>query len=178
MKILIIVLSIITILTIVIFMFFHVSNKLKNILIKINIVKPNIELLLNNKLNTLENIGTLLTTIDNGKISQQIGRLKTKKTNLFQLSNNLFKIYNDLNKFLLERKSFIPDNELSQLLEDIYTNEISLVASQQFYNENVEQLNKLIYKFPTNIISKIKKIKPLDLYTISKLEFFEILKSD
>lgn len=54
---------------------------------------------------------------------------------------------------------------------------VEMTGIKKYYNKNVAELNKTIKKFPANIIAKILKIKPKELFEIKKEEILPLLKS-
>lgn len=87
--------------------------------------------------------------------------LKDKKISNYELDRKLTEAENII---------FEVKNDYSELNNDDFNNELkeinrineNLISSKNYYNRNTSELNKVIRKFPTNIVAKIHrfKIKP------------------
>ncbi len=52
---------------------------------------------------------------------------------------------------------------------------LELIGVEKYYNENAIIFNKLLKRFPNNILGKMKKYTKLETYDNSKKERFEML---
>ena len=94
----------------------------------------------------------------------------------FMINAILNKADKEIKKFLEERRSYIPNDDVKELLSKLHETSIECTALKQYYNEYANSLNNLIANFPNNIIAKFKKIKHRELYNDPVEEEFEILK--
>ncbi len=152
------------------------SNRFSSILIKINEAEENIKVLLNEKYNLLLLIKETVSNTLSKEVFNSIDEIKIEDLNSFELNNELSKF----DKEVIELRDFNKDIELSEdnmkLFDDLDSIDTECVASEKYYNDNVNLFNKLINSFPSNIIAKIKRYKEKDLYSNKKEEIFEILK--
>ena len=101
-----------------------------------------------------------------------------KNIDTLKLDKDLSEIYLELKEYLLVNKSFIPEKELQNKIEELNELELNLEATKVFYNDNSIMFNELIEKFPSNIIARKKGYDFKNLYTFKEEELFEILKND
>lgn len=94
----------------------------------------------------------------------------------FMLNAILNKAYRELKHYLDERRSYIPDDNIKELLKNLYEVDIECTAVKNYYNENSTILNNKIKKFPNNVISRFKNISTRELYNDPIEVEFEILK--
>lgn len=87
--------------------------------------------------------------------------LKDKKISNYELDrklteaeNIIFEVKNDYSE--------LNNNDFNNELKEINRINENLISSKNYYNRNTSELNKVIRKFPTNIVAKIHryKIKP------------------
>lgn len=84
--------------------------------------------------------------------------LKDKRISNYDLDRKLTEAENTI----LEVKndhSELDNKEFNKELKEIKTINENLISSKNYFNRNTAELNKIIKKFPTNIISKIHKFK-------------------
>ena len=94
----------------------------------------------------------------------------------FMLNAILNKAYNEIKVFLDERRAYIPDEDIKDLLNKLHQTDIECIALKNYYNDYTKIINSLIKKFPNNIIAKFQKISNRELYNDPVEEEFEILK--
>lgn len=172
-----IVLAIIVVLFAVLFGLFVISkNKFQVTTIKINEAEENVGQLLKDKYDKLLEIGILVKKKTKDNPFSELEELKIDELNHFELNSKLSKYDNNI----LELSEFNKDIEYSnndlKVFDDLNAINVQSLAVMKYYNDNVEEYNKLLKKFPSNIIAKLKGYKEKELYTNKKEEMFEILK--
>lgn len=145
----------ITIIVILLLVYFISYYKLKDITDRILFSEKNLEETLTNKAN-------LIT-----KINTEIKSKLEKKTYLKDYINinkqNLTNIEKDIKldeayKLIKNLKSDIPDintDNFKKLFKELKSNDETLIASKKLYNKYSEESNNIIRKFPNNIVAKI-----------------------
>ncbi len=152
------------------------SDKLYVYNIKINEAEKEIQVLLEKKMSLLSEI--------HQKLSEQIAEtnfnylcnLEEIDDDEFKLNSILNNAYSELKDFLENRRSFIPEEDTKNLINELCQINIECIATKNYYNDNTVVLNSKIKKFPNNIIAKFKHIYKRELYNDPVEEEFEILK--
>ncbi len=153
-----------------------VTNDFSSILIRIHDGENEVDELLNRKETLLDEVCEEINDINENRVFPSVKKLTKKNIDSLKLDRSLNEIYSELKEYLLVNKSFIPEADLQQKLDELKELEINLKATKLFYNNNSTIFNNLIEKFPASIIAKKKGYDFKFLYTFEKEEFFEILK--
>lgn len=166
MDIVYIILIVITILFFI-FLFFDITlYKLKYYASKISLVEEKINNILDNKYNNIirindiikEKIGTEKEIIDDISSLKEEGKTKSEIDNV--LVDSLGKI-----EYIREQYDELDnEEELNNLFSDIKKDDESLNAYKKYYNDNVNDYNLLVSKFPYVITAKLFKHKPKDFF--------------
>lgn len=172
----IVVSAIITFLAIIALIMKTKSNKLNCYKIKLEEVEKEIEILLGKKLSLLAELQSKLSERESDVEFHFLCNLDDVDEDEFKLNNILNKAYKELKDFLDDKRSFIPDDEIKDKLNELYQIDIECIAAKAYYNDNSIVLNNKIKKFPNNIIAKFKKLNKKELYNDPIEEEFEILK--
>ena len=166
MDIVYIILIVITVLFFI-FLFFDITlYKLKYFASKISLVEEKINNILDNKYNNIirindiikEKIGTEKEIIDDISSLKEEGKTKSEIDNV--LVDSLGKI-----EYIREQYDELDnEEELNNLFSDIKKDDESLNAYKKYYNDNVNDYNLLVSKFPYIITAKLFKHKPKDFF--------------
>ncbi len=166
MDIVYIILIVITVLFFI-FLFFDITlYKLKYFASKISLVEEKINNILDNKYNNIirindiikEKIGTEKEIIDDISSLKEEGKTKSEIDNV--LVDSLGKI-----EYIREQYDELDnEEELNNLFSDIKKDDESLNAYKKYYNDNVNDYNLLVSKFPYVITAKLFKHKPKDFF--------------
>lgn len=166
MDIVYIILIVITVLFFI-FLFFDITlYKLKYYASKISLVEEKINNILDNKYNNIirindiikEKIGTEKEIIDDISSLKEEGKTKSEIDNV--LVDSLGKI-----EYIREQYDELDnEEELNNLFSDIKKDDESLNAYKKYYNDNVNDYNLLVSKFPYVITAKLFKHKPKDFF--------------
>ena len=101
-----------------------------------------------------------------------------KNIDTIKLDRDLAEAHLALKEYLLVNKTFIPEEELRNKINQLSELEIDLEATKTYYNDNSIIFNELLGNFSSKLIAKKKGYDIKNLYSFSKEEFFEILKKD
>lgn len=177
MKILIIVGVIIIILTIFILMFIITKSKFTFLDIKIKEANSDINLYLQKKKTTLNNIIKIIIDLkkDDNKFDD-FDELVKKEKDSFKLHSILNKYYSILSKLLLDDEDLSKNDDIINHLINLKSNEEDLIGSIKFYNDSIVDYNGLIKSFPHKVYAKINSLDNKDFYNNEKEELFDILK--
>lgn len=93
------------------------------------------------------------------KVMTRITGLKSKKLNNFELDRELYECINDFQRYkemfpdLLENETFLKiDLGLNE-------SEAEIVAARKYYNDIITDYNKLVKRFPSNVIACLFRYK-------------------
>ena len=96
--------------------------------------------------------------------------LKTKKLSSFDLDRELVKTNGELETiFENNRKKLNDSDELFKCLKEIELIDEELDVLRNYYNGNITSYNRLIKKFPSMIVGKIKKYKEKLFYDLKDM---------
>ncbi|MBR4830912.1 MAG: LemA family protein [Bacilli bacterium] len=172
MNIVYIILIVLTVLFFI-FLFFDITlYKLKYYASKISLVEEKIDTILNRKYENIikihdiikDKIGTEKEIIDDISSLKDEGKSKSEIDSV--LVDSLGKI-----EYIKEQYDELDDEEeLNNLFNDIKKDDESLNAYKKFYNDNVNDYNLLVSKFPYVITAKLFKHKPKEFFDDTNIE--------
>ena len=155
-----IIILIILILLFAIFMLVNIIyNKFQDYIIRINEVEGKIDETLRNKYDSILKINTIIKEKINTKkeLVDDLESLKSDEKSSFEIYRILKESYNKIDFVRKQYKEVTSSEELNKLFFEIDDMDESLNAYIKFYNENIVNYNKLIRKFPYNVIGIILK---------------------
>lgn len=152
------------------------SDKLTIYNIKIGEAEQEIQILLEKKLSLLSELQKHFSEQSNGTELHFLCNLEEVDDDDFKLNTILNKAYKELKDFLDNKRSYIPDDEIQNSLNDLYQIDIECTATKNYYNDNTIILNNKIKRFPNKLIAKFMHIYKRELYNDPIEEEFEILK--
>ena len=158
----IIILTLLIIITILASIIYRLNNLLDFYKLRIDKAEEQIEEELDNRYNIVKEIQKTIekSTKMELKIYKDLDELKDKKTistieydNLLnELVDMIYLIENDYPK-ISKKKDF------KETIVKLNESNSIISAAKAFYNENNQDMNELLKKFPTNILGKFKRIK-------------------
>lgn len=148
--------------------YFYLYNKINETIIRTDEAENRIDNNLRDKYDLINRAVILIKNkIELDKDAfKDIIKLRSRKISNFDLDRTLVSSYNEFisiyenNKILKESDEIYKANKQIELIDE------ELVTLRTYYNANITSYNKLIKKFPTNIIAKIKKYKPRAFYDL------------
>ena len=150
----IIVLALITFITYII-----LYNKINDTIIRINEAENRIDNNLRDKYDTLNRLQTLIKS--KIKIKEEefkdIVKLRSRKLSNFELDRILVKIHNDFLSIYENNNELRSSDEIYKAYKQLELIDEELNTLRDYYNASIANYNKIIKKFPTLIIAKIKK---------------------
>lgn len=165
---LIILFIIILLLILVAITYISLYNKINETIIRVDEAESRIDNNLRDKYDLLNRCVSLIRNIIelDENAFKDIIKLRARKISNFDLDRTLVSSYTeflslyDSNKSLRESDEIYKANKQLELIDD------ELTTLRNYYNANITEYNKLIKKFPTNIIAKIKKYKERPFYDL------------
>lgn len=157
----IIILIVIIIVAVLFLMYSTIYNKFQDSIIKLNEVEGKIDETLRDKFDNILEINNIIkeTIKTNKPIVDNISKLKDEKISSFELDRKLAEAIAKINFVRKQYEELHNIEKLNKLAYDIDEMDESLSAYKKYYNENIVDYNKLIRKFPFNIIGLILKYK-------------------
>lgn len=143
-----------------------VYNKFQDSIIKLNEVEGKIDETLRNKFDSLLEMNNIIKETINTKkaIVDDITKLKKEEISSFELDRKLSEALSKINFVRKQYDELHNIEQLNKLSYDIDDMDESLAAYKKYYNENIVEYNKLIRKFPFNIIGMILKYKEKNFF--------------
>lgn len=140
-------------------------NRFQGYIIRINEAEANIDSTLRKRFDLLKkSVGvidavTKKITDDEKVLLQSLDTLRDKKISNFELDRELYNVITEFNT-IKEAYPKLKENESFVKIElGLNESESELIAFRKYYNDIITDYNKLVKKFPSNIVSKMSKYK-------------------
>lgn len=149
-----------------------IYNSYQSYIIRINEAEAFIDTTLRKRFDLLnksiEIIKANTKTKDN--VLPLIEELRSMKLSNFELDRKLYDAINEFNKYK-ENHLDLKNNEAFLKIElGLFESESEIVAARKYYNDIITDYNKLVRKFPSNIIAKISGYKIKTYYDGKNME--------
>lgn len=149
-----------------------IYNSYQSYIIRINEAEAFIDTTLRKRFDLLnksiEIIKANTKTKDN--VLPLIEELRSMKLSNFELDRKLYDVINEFNKYK-ENHLDLKNNEAFLKIElGLFESESEIVAARKYYNDIITDYNKLVRKFPSNIIAKISGYKIKTYYDGKNME--------
>lgn len=152
------------------------GNKIKIRNLKIKEAEKNVSELLKQKYDLLCSVNSIMKNKGKEDLFKDLETLEVSKYNNIALNKELAKFDKIIVELTDYNKEIVFDDTEEIVFENLEKTNIDRLAVEKYYNDNVTVYNKLIDKFPSNIISKFKDYDEKELFSNEKEEIFEILK--
>ncbi len=140
-------------------LYIYFYNKINDTIIRVNEAENRIDENLRDKYDILNRSVLLVKSsveLDD-KTFNELAKLKTKKLSNFDLDRTLVTSYNELLSLCDNHKELRDNDELYRSMKQLELIDEELVTLRNYYNGNITNYNRMIKRFPTLIIAKIKK---------------------
>ena len=154
-----VIIIIIILVAIIGFIYATTYNRFQDYIIKINEVEGKIDESLREKFDIILKLNNIIKEKIKTKkvLVDDLSELKEKNISSFDMDRTLAEAMNKIN-FVKEKYNIVEgDEESIKLIYTIEDIDESLKACKKYYNETITDYNKLIRKFPYNIIGKLLK---------------------
>ena len=160
---------VIIILSLLSYIYFY--NKINDTIIRVNEAENRIDNNLRDKYDLLNKSFTLFKNkIDiDDKITKELAKLKAKKISNFELDRLLINIHNNYLSIYENNKELRESDEIYKANKQLELIDEELITLRNYYNANIANYNKMIKKFPTLIIAKIKKYQTKNFYDMKDM---------
>ena len=146
--------------------FVNTYNKYQSYIIKINEVEANIDAVLRKRFDLLNKSINIIKANVNVEedILGIIVKLRSRKLSNFDLDRQLYEAINEFNYY---KENYSELNESDALIKidiSLTESEHEITALRKYYNDMITDYNKLVRKFPSNLVSLILKYKEKTYY--------------
>lgn len=146
-------------------------NRINETIIRINEAEIRIDNNLRDKFDLINRcISLFKSKIDLDESAfKDIIKLRSRKISNFELDRVLTKAYNEFLTIYENNKELREIDEIYKADKQLELIDEELVTLRNYYNANILNYNKMIKKFPTNLIAEIKKYKERPFYDLKDL---------
>lgn len=157
---------IILVISIVLIFFSIKYNTFQELIIKTNEVEANIDTVLRKRFDLInKSINIIKNNTDaEGDLFESIVNLRSKKLSNFNLDRQLYEAINEFNLYKEKYPNLIECESFIKIDENLNNSEHEIIALRNYYNSIISIYNKLVKKFPTNIIAILFKFKEKAYY--------------
>lgn len=146
--------------------FVNTYNKFQSFIIRINEVEANIDTTLRKRFDLLnKSINIIKGNINTEEeVLELIVKLRSRKISNFDLDRQLYEAINEFNYY---KENYSELNESDALIKidiSLTESEHEITALRKYYNDMITDYNKLVRKFPSNLVSLILKYKEKTYY--------------
>lgn len=137
-------------------------NNFQNYIIRINEAEANIDSTLRTRFDLLNKSIDIIkaNTKIEGDIMTIIVKLRSRKLSNFDLDRQLYEAIKEFNKHKEEHPELKKSEVFTRIDISLSESEAEIVAFRKYYNDIITDYNKLVKKFPSNILALIFKFKP------------------
>ena len=143
-------------------------NKINETIIRINEAENRIDNNLRDKYDTLNRVSILIKNkikLKDNTFSDLL-KLKSMKISNFELDRMLVKVHDEFISVFEKNKELRDSDEIYKASKQLDLIDEELVTLRNYYNGNIASYNKMIKKFPTLIIARIKKYEEKTFYDL------------
>lgn len=141
-------------------------NRFQELLIKSNEAEANIDTVLRKRFDLLnKSIGVIkANTKVEHEVLEMIVKLRSRKISNFELDRQIYDAINEFNNYKENYPTLSDSDSFVKIDNSLNETENEIIALRKYYNDNITDYNKLVKKFPSNIVAKISKFKEKNYY--------------
>lgn len=168
---LIILFLIITIIILTLIYYICLYNKINESIIRIEEAESRIDNNLRDKYDLLNrSISLIRNKIELSQDAfKEIIKLRSRKISNFDLDRILVESYNEFLGIYEANPKLRESDEIFKVSRQLEIINEELLTLRNYYNANITNYNKMIKKFPTNIVAKIKHYKERTFYDLKDM---------
>ena len=151
--------------------YIYLYNQINESIIRIEEAESRIDNNLRDKYDLLNrSISLIRNKIDLPQDSfKEIIKLRARKISNFDLDRILVKSYNEFLSIYEKNSKLRESDEIYKVSRQLEIINEELLTLRNYYNANITNYNKMIKKFPTIIVAKIKKYKEKPFYDLKDM---------
>ena len=161
MKLFCIVIIILLIVCFILSLLAIIYNKFQELCIKTNEVEANIDATLRKRFDLLNksiNVIKANAPIEND-VLELIVKLRSRKLSNFELDRQLYDAINEFNSYKESYPELMDSDSFKKINNSLNESENEITALRKYYNDTITEYNKLVKKFPSNIVAMIYSYK-------------------
>ena len=137
--------------------FATIYNKFQTFIIRMNEAEANIDSTLRKRFDLLNKSITIIKTATKVEenIMENIENLRSQKLSNFDFDRKLYDLNNEFNKYKELYPELKQNDTFVKIDIELGESEAEIVAFRKYYNDIVTDYNKLIHKFPSNLVALI-----------------------
>ena len=149
----------------------YLYNQINESIIRIEEAESRIDNNLRDKYDLLNrSISLIRNKIDlDQNAFKDIIKLRARKISNFDLDRVLVKAYNEFLSIYESNTKLRESDEIFKVSRQLEIINDELLTLRNYYNANITNYNKMIKKFPTNVIAQIKKYKERPFYDLKDM---------
>ena len=155
------ILIILIVICLVLIWYVNTYNQYQNLIIRTNEAEANIDTtlrkrfdLLNKSINIIKGNAKI-----EGEVLELIVKLRSRKLSNFDLDRQLYDAINEFNYYKENYPELEKVDSLIKIESALNDSEHEINALRKYYNDTITEYNKLVKKFPSNIVATILKYK-------------------
>ncbi|MDD2180805.1 MAG: LemA family protein [Bacilli bacterium] len=131
-------------------------NNYQDYIIRINEAETNIDTILRKRFDLLnKSIGVIKANSNaEGEILEMIVKLRSRKLTNFDLDRQIYEAINEFHNYGEQYEDLRKSDSFIKIEIDLNGTEADIIASRKYYNDIITDYNKLVTRFPSNIVSK------------------------
>ena len=135
--------------------FATIYNKFQTFIIRMNEAEANIDSTLRKRFDLLNKSITIIKTATKVEenIMENIENLRSQKLSNFDFDRKLYDLINEFNKYKELYPELKQNDTFVKIDIELGESEAEIVAFRKYYNDIVTDYNKLIHKFPSNLVA-------------------------
>ena len=147
-------------------------NKYQEYIIRINEAEANIDSILRKRFDLLNKATGIIkpNTEDGEEVLVMIDKLRSKKISNFDLDRVLYDALNEFQAYAEKYSDLTDNDEFIKIELNLNESESEITALRKYYNDIITSYNKLVKKFPSNIIGLFSKFKSKTYYDGKNME--------
>lgn len=152
--------------------YIYFYNKINDTIIRVDEAEARIDSNLRDKYDLINRCVTILkskTETDKDSFKEII-KLRSRKISNFKLDRILANSNNELIAYCEEHKELKENEEIYKASKQLELIDDELITLRNYYNANISEYNKLIKKFPTNLIADFKKYKERPFFDLKNMQ--------
>ncbi len=133
-------------------------NNYQDYIIRINEAETSIDIILRKRFDLLnKSIGVIKANCEiEGEILESIVKLRSRKLTNFDLDRQLYDAINEFNRYREQYDDLAKTEGFIKIDIALNDTEAEIIASRKYYNDIITDYNKLVTKFPSNFVAKMR----------------------
>ena len=146
-------------------------NTYQNYIIRINESEAFIDTTLRKRFDLLnKSIELIKANTKEKEVLNVINELKSMKISNFDLDRKLYDAINEFDKYKETNEKLRNNESFIKIELGLFESESEIVAARKYYNDIITDYNKLVKRFPSNIIAKLSGYKTKTYYDGKNME--------